>query len=390
MPSGLQAEEALRTSSATNRISIAVTALPFDIERQWRELEACSDGSFFTSWSWIGSWIESHAADVQGPLRLLTAEQGGRIVAMAIVGQHRPRFLRRSPLRLHESGSAADSARFIEYNDILVHRAAPPDTRAQVYGVLNHIAGGIRISGATAVAHEALSHSGLLVQIERQRICPWVPLDGFVPDLETYLATLGRNTRQQIRRSMRLMEASGPLTIARAGSGTEARQWFDELKRLHVTRWRARNGTAGAFTWAGFEPFALSLIAMGATGGVDVLRITAGSTVVGVLLNFVHRGHVYAYQNGFAYGDDSRLKPGLVSHALAVAHYRQQGCTAYHFMAGEGRYKTSLGLATEELVWLRVRDNSPASRIENALCALKERSISLLRGLRRGPTRDHQ
>jgi CelD/BcsL family acetyltransferase involved in cellulose biosynthesis len=114
-----------------------------------------------------------------------------------------------------------------------------------------------------------------------------------------------------------------------------------------------------------------------------VLNVTAGDTVIGVLLNFVHRGHVYAYQNGFTYSDDSRLKPGLVSHALAVVHYRQQGCSAYHFMAGDGRYKTSLGLETEELSWLHVRDNSPASRIENALCMLKGRSLSFLRGLAR-------
>jgi hypothetical protein len=83
-----------------------------------------------------------------------------------------------------------------------------------------------------------------------------------------------------------------------------------------------------------------------------------------------------------------------VSHALAVVHYKQQGCSAYHFMAGEGRYKTSLGTETEELAWLRVRDNSLASRIENALCALKGRSlslsVSLLRGLKRSPTRNRQ
>jgi CelD/BcsL family acetyltransferase involved in cellulose biosynthesis len=365
-------------------LNLTLNSLPNDLRRQWCDLEACSDGSFFTSWLWIGSWIESHSADSAGrPLRLLTVEQAGRIVALAIVGEGKPGVLRRSPFLLHESGSAADSARFIEYNDILVHRAAPADTRAQVFAFLGHMARSIRISGATPTVHEALGQSGLMVQIDRRRACPWVPLDRLAPDLEAYLATLGRNTRQQIRRSIRLVESSGPIALKRASSVIEARQWFAELKRLHVARWQKRDGTAGAFAWKGFEPFALALIEAGAAGSVDVLNVTAGSTVVGVLLNFVHRGHVYAYQNGFTYSDDSRLKPGLVSHALAVAHYRQQGCSAYHFMAGDGRYKTSLGRETEELSWLRVHDNSLPSRIESALCALKRRSTSFLRGLAR-------
>ena len=52
-----------------------------------------------------------------------------------------------------------------------------------------------------------------------------------------------------------------------------------------------------------------------AIGSVDLLRI-AGTRTLGLLLNFVHRGEVYAYQSGFAYTDDNRFKPGLLCHAL--------------------------------------------------------------------------
>jgi len=87
---------------------------------------------------------------------------------------------------------------------------------------------------------------------------------------------------------------------------------------------------------AHFAPF-IRMLAQ--NPGVDLLRITAGRYLVGILLNFTHAGHVYAYQSGLNYADDNRFKPGLMSHALAAAHYREQGMHAYHFMAGEGQYK---------------------------------------------------
>ena len=52
-----------------------------------------------------------------------------------------------------------------------------------------------------------------------------------------------------------------------------------------------------------------------------MLRITAGGRIIGYLYNFVHAGHVYNYQSGFAYEDDPVVKPGFVSHYLAIEHY---------------------------------------------------------------------
>ena len=62
-----------------------------------------------------------------------------------------------------------------------------------------------------------------------------------------------------------------------------------------------------------------------------------GDRVAGYLYNFVHRGWVAAYQSGFDFGDDAdRLRPGLVSHALAIEHYRRAGVRVYDFLGGGG------------------------------------------------------
>lgn len=84
------------------------------------------------------------------------------------------------------------------------------------------------------------------------------------------------------------------------------------------------------------------------------MRIAGPEGLIGVLLNFRHKKRVYAYQSGFHYSADNRLKPGLVCHVLAAQHAFNEGAQSYHFMAGESRYKRSLGNATERLVWFDI------------------------------------
>jgi hypothetical protein len=104
---------------------------------------------------------------------------------------------------------------------------------------------------------------------------------------------------------------------------------------------------------------------------VELLRITAGTATVGVLLNFVFAGHVYAYQSGLAYRGDNRFKPGLICHAIAIVHSARVGRAGYHFMAGESRYKTSLANATEILTWVTLRRHGPMTTLERTLTWLK-------------------
>ena len=86
---------------------------------------------------------------------------------------------------------------------------------------------------------------------------------------------------------------------------------------------------------------------------VDLLRVTAGSTVVGYLLNFNHAGQVSAYQSGFDYAAAGpHQKPGLTCHYLAIEDYRAAGAVTYDFLAGPDRYKQSLANAERPLHWL--------------------------------------
>jgi CelD/BcsL family acetyltransferase involved in cellulose biosynthesis len=86
---------------------------------------------------------------------------------------------------------------------------------------------------------------------------------------------------------------------------------------------------------------------------VELLRVRAGNEDLGYLYNFLVDGKVLFFQSGFSYTDaeDARYKPGLVTHTVAIEHYQGRGFKEYDFLAGEARYKRSLGKSLRSLCW---------------------------------------
>jgi len=107
-------------------------------------------------------------------------------------------------------------------------------------------------------------------------------------------------------------------------------------------------------------------------GEVQLLRITVGEKTIGYLYNFVLKGRVYAYQNGFCYDADPVLKPGYVSHFLAIQHNLAGGAAVYDFLAGNMRYKQSLSDQSGEMQWIVIRREKLMFSIERWLRRLKQ------------------
>lgn len=356
-----------------------------ELESCWLDLESRADGSFFTSWAWIGSWLATFGACGQMPnVHLLIARTGDTVVGLAVIGERRTGGFLRPGITgaLNQSGEPEDDALFIEYNDFLLDRRFASHSRA---AMLDFIASkrkswrNFHLSGATLALRRAVAEAGLHHRVMRDRVCPWIDLSKVPPGLSGYLAVLSRNTRQQIQQSLRLYEAEGRVQLAPARTAAEAAVMLDEMRELHRKSWRDRQGHEGAFGSPRFMRFAQNLAAKGNDQGpVQLVRVSSGPNPIGYLLNFVHRGQVYAYQSGFSYRDDNRFRPGLVTHALAAVHAREQGCRGYHFMAGEGRYKASLANTEEQLFWMTLRHDDLISRAEDAARALKHRLRTLI------------
>ena len=339
----------------------------------WRDLEARADVTFFLSWDWIGSWLA--ALDPLPPI--LVGDAGGAPVLLgALVPRRRVEggIVRVNGLHLHTTGERAKDVIAIEYNGFVVDRAwAGRAEAAAVAWLLGpaRVAGRRRdelhVVAATADAEARLVPPGMLLQIPARKPSWQVDLASVRASGRPYLDMLGAGTRQQIRRSMRLYEQQGPLSATRAPDVPTGLGYLDALAGLHQAQWQAR-GEPGGFAFPFFVRFQRRLVETCLPRGtVELLRIARGDEPIGYLFNLVRDGHVLAFVSGMRFEDDNRLKPGLVSHALAIQRHAEEGAAVYDFLAGAARYKANLGRPGPEFVYLLIQRATPMTRAERHL-----------------------
>ena len=352
------------------------------LEAEWRALEARAEGTFFQGWTWVG--CRAHERFPRPVLLRATAD--GRTVGLALFNERRR--LGFSTLWLGESGDPALDRIFVEHNGLLAEadqavnlpawlraamqaplpgRVADP-TSVRLWPRLGRklVLGGV---GGRCLAAARVAGS---VWVRAVRSAPFVDLARFGPNGEGFVEHLGRNTRQQLRRSDRLY---GPLHVHRAATEDEAAAFLDALLDLHVQRLASR-GRESSFVHPAAARFLRELAARGTPRGeVDLLRVSAGNAAIGYLLNLRRGGWVGQYQGGFDYaGAGPHQKPGLSCHHATIRHYRAQGATDYDFLAGADRYKLSLADAETALHWVEA---APRLSIQGVF--IKMRGISMTR-----------
>lgn len=319
------------------------------LEASWRALEA-EAGPIppFRAWTWVGCLAEERFTDPW----LVRAEAEGRTIGLALFNRRRGR------LCLAESGDPLLDAPFVEHNGpLLAADAGPEVAKALLRAAWGASPRRLLLSGV----EEMLAVAAGGVALRRQtRPAPFVDL-ARVRQGGDPLAHLSANARGQVRRSLRRFAELGEVVLARAANETEALVWLDALIALHQRSWQAR-GRPGAFADPFMRRFHHALVVRALPyGEVDLLRLSAGDTVLGYLYNLRRDGHVCAYQSGFdPAAADSHRKPGLVAHLLAIGRAAGEGARLYDFLAGEDRYKRTLATGSRELVWTElVRPFSP-------------------------------
>lgn len=365
-------------------IRLGLLQNPGDLERQWRDLEMRCKPSFFQTWRWIGCWLRHNEVR---PL-VLEARQSDRVVALGLFSESRIRKRGRVPARclyLHEAGDKRRDCLTIEYNGILADQTVSPDV---IQACIDFLMGDnvqvppweeLYFSGVDSVYASFFANYSNINLMETMNRCFAVDFDEIRRKRQTYLESLSRNTRHQVRRAERLYERDGDIRLTPARDMEKALQFFNEMKPLHVRYW-ASKGSESAFNNAIFMAFHEALIREStATGGTEILRITAGCHVIGYLYNFKYAGRVYFYMSAFNYQTDAKLKPGLLSHALAAQYYMDQQMATYDFMAGDARYKASLSNVRCEMHWLVVQRKRWKFAMEERLREVKRSAKSVAR-----------
>jgi CelD/BcsL family acetyltransferase involved in cellulose biosynthesis len=315
--------------------------------KRWRDLEQCSDGSFFQSWTWVGCL----AAERYPNAVLIEATDTGRTVALGLfnrVGRH----FGPPALYLGETGSANLDSPYVEQNGLLVEAGHAVDLTElcvrRLIGTHDLVLSGI---GRAVLA--SAQRAAPLTHIARCQPSWFIDLGSIRRSGQTYLAGRSANTRAQLRRSDRFYEAAGVVTLEHAGTVSAAHAMLDDMAALHQAAWEGR-GKPGSFASPYFRRFHHTLIDTGfPRQEVTMMKISSGGMVIGYLYNFIWRGWVSAYQSGFAYRDDeTKAKPGLTCHFAAIRDALRQGLDGYDFLAGDDRYKRSLADMSHPQYWL--------------------------------------
>ena len=307
--------------------------------------------------AWVEAWLETFGPSLQPVVLVATTEAEDGALGCCIMTR-RVEFVRGMPVRrvyLNTAGENAADDVCVEYNDIL----ATPEYKAEFVARLIARLKQSRVDQFVASGIYDLETVNLLrSEWASTTTCthskaPYVDLASIRQRHNDYERELSSNTRAQVRRSRKLLEAeSGVIQVERADTVSQGLEFLQELADLHQSRWTAK-GEAGAFHSPRFSSFHQRLVErLLPFGGIDLLRVRAGERTVGILYNYVVQRKVFFYQSGFTYSIDNRVKPGLVTHTEAINYYLGRGLDEYDFLAGDSQYKRSLGNAERQMQWL--------------------------------------
>jgi len=334
--------------------------------RQWSESasnwerihSACPDASFFLSREWVDCWLATFGEDLKPDL--LTFVKDGDVVGCCLL-VWRTEWVRGIPLRrvyLNCAGENDADSTCIEYNSVLSLPGCA-DQVAEALGTFlrNRRWDELLLQGVVEHSPFCTVASSLGFSEISTRPSHYVDFVRIRGDGAGFDSALSSNVRQQIRRSQRLYEQqSGPCSFRVARTDQEASEIFTRLADLHQLAWKNR-GLPGAFTSRRFTGFHRRLIqAALPQDRIILMEARSGSETIGALYGFLHCGKVYFYQSGLRYTADARLKPGLLTHYLAICYcLKQPALNEYDFLAGDSQYKRSLATDSRPLRWIVVR-----------------------------------
>jgi Acetyltransferase (GNAT) domain len=323
----------------------------------WAPLLAAScRQSIFLTPAWLDTWLEIYGDEFDG--EWVCWERDGKAVGGCLVLSH---TLRKGliPLRrlyLNATGMPAERTPFAEFNDVLYLPSYCEEIARDFAAYLlarrwdQLFLSGYESLGVSCQVARMLPAAARTHAAEAAPFVPLVEPAGGRND-QTPPASVSANTRRKVRRSQRLFEEHGALSLVRAESVEEALAYLGALAVLHNER-RKNKGEQGAFESAKVTAFHQKLVSrLWPSAQVDLVKMKAGDYIVGYLYNFVYAGKVYCFQSGFRYDGNGRSKPGLVMDSLLMEKYRTEGQLEYDFLAGDSEYKRSLAKHSRQLMW---------------------------------------
>jgi CelD/BcsL family acetyltransferase involved in cellulose biosynthesis len=182
---------------------------------------------------------------------------------------------------------------------------------------------------------------------EHEANCPRVALPD---DFETYVASLPKHNRHELRRKLRKLNAEAAVSFESATTPEDVGQRFDRFLELM----RISRGDKDEFLTPAMEAFFRDVACTFAALAMTRLStVTVDGSVAAMTLAFEAGSTSYLYNSGY----DPAFSPlavGLLSKAYAIQDAINRGLTTFDFLRGDEDYKRHLGGEPLEVLRLRL------------------------------------
>jgi len=202
---------------------------------------------------------------------------------------------------------------------------------------------------------------GWTLNIEREDVCPVVRLpEG--GDIETYLATLGKKERHEIRRKVRRAESAGAIELVES---TDPQADLDEFIDLHQRKWGERGlfpdnrggDQARVFVRRLFELFGEATIGPNAIADHPTVHLgflTLDGKRIAAEIHFETAGSLLYYNAGVD-PEAKDLSAGVVQLERLVRRAIERGKCRLDLLRGDEPYKYAWGAVDEPVLRILVR-----------------------------------
>jgi hypothetical protein len=316
-----------------------------ELSHKWVALKGNSNSSVFVAWCWVKQWLAQKNLTTNNCL-CVEVKLGQDTVGLALFGIKTKRIfwgLSFNQYFLHKSGNIKEDQTWIEHNTFLVHKDYEQQLTNEISQELTNIVqiDDIKIGLSSPHFVDTLNLAGFKGRTELSSQGYLANLAGY-STLDDYLASLSKNTRSHIKRSIKLLNEQSPLRLTLATNASDKHEVLKNIAELHRIKWRSTVYGSG-FDNPCFYQFHQELI--------QEDHSAQNCKLYTLYQDDVALGHVYLltqgerwtfYLSALNFNADNRIKVGLVIHSLIIEQAIKQGIVVYDFLAGEAQYKNSL------------------------------------------------
>ncbi|MCY4146260.1 MAG: GNAT family N-acetyltransferase [Chloroflexi bacterium] len=320
-------------------ITVYNDAAAFDeLADEWNALLARAPlNCVFYTWEWQKTWWQAYQP---GELLILACHSGNQLVGIA------PLFTTESARG--KSTQIIGCVDVTDYLDFVVDRDQLQPALAAFADCLCDQRAGIGAldlcnipadSPTRQILPELLAERGFAVEVEQQEVCPVISLPG---DWRSYLASLDKKQRHEVRRKIRRIQGSAREVDWYIVNGQHnLSREIDTFARLMAAsdpeKERFLNDAANQRFFRAIVPM------MHERGWLQLNFLTVGQTPAASYINFIYGDRVMVYNSGHDHQDFGDLSPGIVLLAYNIRHAIEQGYQYFDFLRGDEAYKYRMG-----------------------------------------------